>query len=69
MGKKYDFLGVVGLPARDSWYGSELAAWSMGIEVNRKGAKHVLHPRQLQRYGAVLFDTGQRDSKPDKPDK
>lgn len=69
MGKKYDYLGVVGLPARDSWYCSELAAWSMGIEVNRKGPKHVLHPRHMQRYGAVLFDSGQRDGKPDKPDK
>ena len=65
IGKKYDYLGVVGLPKRDNWYCSELAAWSMGIEVQRKGPEHVLHPRNMHLYGETLFDTGSRDSQPD----
>jgi hypothetical protein len=65
VGKKYDYLGAVGLPQTKNWYCSELAAWSAGIRVNRKGPKHVLHPRNMHRYGTVLFDSGQRNGEPD----
>ncbi len=65
VGKKYDYLGVVGAPQGHRWYCSELAAWSARIRVDRHGPKHVLHPRQMPRYGKVLFDTGQRDGVPD----
>lgn len=65
VGKKYDYLGAIGLPQIKRWYCTELAAWSAGIRVNRQGPKHVLHPRVMHRYGTVLFDSGQRDSVPD----
>jgi len=65
LGKKYDYLGAVGLPVNTRWYCSELAAWSAKIRVDRHGPKHVLHPRQMHRYGKVLFDTRQRDGVPD----
>jgi hypothetical protein len=65
IGKKYDYLGVVGLPKRDNWYCSELAAWSIGVSVHRKGPNHVLHPRNMHLLGDVLFDTGPRDGEPE----
>jgi uncharacterized protein YycO len=68
VGKGYDFLGVVGAPSRERWYCSELAAWSMGIPVDQLGAWHVLHPKDLHRKGALLFDSGARDGAPDHED-
>ena len=65
VGKKYDYLGAVGVPLNTRWYCSELAAWSAKIRVDRHGPKHVLHPRHMHRYGKILFDTGQRDGVPD----
>lgn len=65
VGRGYDFLGVLGAPDEERWYCSELAAWSMGIEVNRKGPLRVIHPRDMHEYGKVLFDSGGRDGKPD----
>lgn len=65
VGKKYDFLGVVGAPKGDRWYCSELVAWSMGVPVNKLGPWHVLHPKDLHKKGALLFDSGARDGKPD----
>lgn len=65
VGKKYDYLGIVGAPQDTRWYCSELAAWSAKIRVDRHGPKHVLHPRHMHYYGKVLFDTGQRDGVPD----
>lgn len=65
VGDKYDFLGAVGLPNDKLWYCSELAAWSMGMPTGNFGAHNVLHPKDMHRYGEVLFDTGQRDGMPD----
>lgn len=65
VGKKYDYLGIVGAPQNTRWYCSELAAWAAKIRVDRHGPKHVLHPRNMSRYGKVLFDTGERDGVPD----
>lgn len=65
VGHGYDFLGVLGAPDDKRWYCSELAAWSMGIEVDRKGPLRVLHPRDMHKLGTVLFDSGARDAEPD----
>ncbi|MCB9740871.1 MAG: hypothetical protein H6747_16515 [Deltaproteobacteria bacterium] len=65
VGKGYDFLGIVGAPDKNRWYCSELAAWSMGVPVDKLGAWHVLHPKDLHRKGALLFDSGSRDGVPD----
>lgn len=61
IGAKYDFLGTVGLPVKKRWYCSELAMWSMGMTINRKGPHRVLHPRTMKKYGTVLFESGTRD--------
>jgi uncharacterized protein YycO len=65
IGKGYDFLGIIGVPSKKRWYCSELACWSMGLEVDRLGAHRVIHPRKLVKLGTVLFDSGQRDAQPD----
>lgn len=65
VGKGYDFLGIVGMPDKNRWYCSELAAWSIGLQVNQLGPVHVLHPRNMSKLGEVLFDSGQRDAVPD----
>lgn len=68
VGSSYDFLGVVGAPSDQRFYCSELAAWSMGLEVDRKGASHVLHPASMHELGDLLWEAGPRDGKPDLPD-
>lgn len=65
VGKGYDYLGIVGAPSTEHFYCSELALWSMGIAVDRPGPNHVIHPRHLDRYGRVLFDSRDRDGAPD----
>lgn len=65
VGRGYDFLGVVGAPDRTRWYCSELAAWSMGVPVDKLGAWHVIHPKDLHKQGVLLFDSQARDGRPD----
>ena len=65
VGKKYDLFGIVGAPSSDHFYCSELAVWSMEIEVDRAGPHHVLHPRNLHELGTLLFDSRERDGEPD----
>jgi hypothetical protein len=60
IGKPYDFLGTVGLPERDKFYCSELAAWSSGREVDRDGLDNVLHPSAMPQSGIVLFDSARQ---------
>lgn len=67
IGAGYDYLGIVGVPSDEHFYCSELAAWSIGIKVDRKGPQHVLHPKDMDELGQVLFDSGGRDSQPDYP--
>ena len=69
LGAGYDFLGIVGLPNEERFYCSELALWSMGITVDKKGIKNIIHPRHMPLYGDVLFDSGSRDGIPDFPAK
>jgi len=60
IGAPYDLLGTIGLPAADKFYCSELAAWSVGMEVDRDGPAYVLHPISMLEHGAVLFDSDTR---------
>ncbi len=60
IGAPYDFLGTVGLPDKDRFYCSELAAWSAGREVDRDGPKGILYPDAIPRLGTVLFDSEPR---------
>ncbi len=64
VGKKYDLFGIVGAPSSDHFYCSELAVWSMEIEV-APGPHQVLHPRNLHKLGTLLFDSRERDGEPD----
>ncbi len=59
-GKPYDFLGTVGVPERDKFYCSELAAWSAGHDVDRDGLENVLHPESMPQFGTVLFDSARQ---------
>ncbi len=65
VGKGYDFLGIVGAPDKNRRYCSELAAWSMGVPVDKLGAWNVLHPKDLHSKGTLVFDSGSRDGVPD----
>jgi hypothetical protein len=65
VGKKYDLFGIVGVPSSERYYCSELALWSMGLGVDRRGPQHVVHPRNMTRYGLLLFDSRERDARPD----
>ncbi len=67
LGSGYDFLGVAGAPSDKRFYCSELAAWSMGLEVDKQGAWHVLHPANMHTMGELLWETGARDGKADVP--
>ena len=66
LGKKYDFSGLIGLPSTNRWYCSELASWCWGRQPDRFGPWHVIHPRRHIKMGSILFESGARDSKPDK---
>ncbi|HEY2252828.1 MAG TPA: YiiX/YebB-like N1pC/P60 family cysteine hydrolase [Planctomycetaceae bacterium] len=57
IGAPYDLLGTMGLPEAGKFYCSELAAWSVGMEVDREGPGAVLHPAAMTEYGEVLFDS------------
>jgi len=63
IGAPYDLLGTVGLPELGKFYCSELAAWSVGMEVDREGPGEVLHPATMTRFGAVLFDSDKLSSR------
>jgi len=65
VGKGYDFLGIVGAPSSNHFYCSELALWSMKVTVDRLGPHRVLHPRDLDHHGDILFDSNDRDGAPD----
>ncbi len=61
IGADYDFLGTVGFPEAGKFYCSELAAWSIGREVDREGPGEILHPEAMSQFGAVLFDSDWRN--------
>lgn len=67
IGHGYDFSGVLGAPTPERFYCSELAVWAWGLPTDRFGAQHVLHPKDVVRYGTVLFESGERDGTPDFP--
>ena len=57
IGAPYDLLGTMGLPEPDKFYCSELAAWSVGMEVDLEGPAEILHPAEMPEFGTVLFDS------------
>jgi hypothetical protein len=61
LGAEYDFLGTVGFPEAGKFYCSELAAWSIGMEVDREGPGEILHPAEMPQFGQVLFDSDWRN--------
>lgn len=65
VGKKYDLTGIVGAPSSERYYCSELCLWSVGYDVDRSGPHKVVHPRNMGRYGKLVFDSQERDGKPD----
>lgn len=62
IGASYDLLGTVGMPDGTAFYCSELAAWSIGREVDLEGPENVLHPTSLREFGTVLFESESRSS-------
>jgi len=56
-GSKHVPTGTVGLPDERKFYCSELAAWSVGREVDREGLGAVLQPAAMSQFGSVLFDS------------
>ena len=60
VGVPYDFLGVIGIPSKKKFYCSELAAWSVGLKVDRHGAHRVLVPKDMLKHGRVVLDTKER---------
>jgi hypothetical protein len=62
IGAPYDFLGTMGLPDKDRFYCSELAAWSAGRDVDRDGPDEILYPDAIPRLGTVLFDSEPRSA-------
>jgi len=61
MGAPYDLLGTMGMPEAGKFYCSELAAWSVGMEVDHEGAGEVLHPAEMAKFGTVQFDSDKAD--------
>ena len=61
LGLKYDFLGTIGLPSQSQFYCSELAVWSVGIEVDDAGQHQVVPPKDMHLYGTIILDTGARE--------
>ena len=52
----------MGLPDEGKFYCSELAAWSVGMEVDREGPSEVLHPAAMPKFGTILFDSDMHSS-------
>lgn len=63
VGSGYDWLGTVGVQSDRSYYCTELCAEVYGAREQGWMPRGVLHPAQMQKYGAVLFDSGMRDSR------
>ncbi|MDF1562162.1 MAG: YiiX/YebB-like N1pC/P60 family cysteine hydrolase [Deltaproteobacteria bacterium] len=62
VGKKYDFLGTVGLPSKKRFYCSELATWAYAEHhQENEHLPKVIEPGQLYLWGEILFDSGSRD--------
>jgi uncharacterized protein YycO len=66
VGQRYDFLGTVGLGDAERYYCSELAVgvyrdWFTGRERFPK----VIRPGEMYLYGAVLYDSLDRDERAD----
>ncbi len=61
VGQSYDLFGAIGIPSDKRFYCSELAVWSWGIKVDKFGALNVVAPKDIHKYGNILFDSKDRD--------
>ncbi len=62
LGRKYDFLGTVGLPSKKRFYCSELATWAYTEHHGEnEHLPKIIEPGQLYLWGEILFDSGSRD--------
>jgi hypothetical protein len=60
IGAGFDGWGFVGLQESDKWYCSELVWWASGFQA-RFGMPVVILPRDLMKYGEVVYYSGRRD--------
>ncbi len=59
IGKKYDYLGLVGINMSDRYYCSELAVAVYKPYIDRNEEfSHPIAPDQLYFYGKILYDSG-----------
>jgi hypothetical protein len=59
VGKKYDYLGLVGLNAPSKCYCSELAVQAYGTRDRLKAhLSPVIPPNELHYYGTIVYDSG-----------
>lgn len=59
LGKKYDYLGLVGINMSDRYYCSELAVAVYKPYIDRNEEfSHPIAPDQLYFYGKILYDSG-----------
>jgi uncharacterized protein YycO len=62
IGKKYDFLGVVGLGSSRRWYCTELCLSAYDDSHTKKDhLPRVMEPGQMYLWGTILFDSGPRN--------
>ncbi len=64
IGKKYDFLGTVGINDSERWYCSELAVYAYKKWFAPEDKMPlVLLPSEMTDWGSVVYDSGARDRK------
>ena len=61
IGKKYDFLGTIGINDRERLYCSELVVYvyEPWFEENEE-IPHIIEPSKMHKLGKVIYDTGVR---------
>ena len=56
----FDLWGFVGYEEPDKWYCTELIFWASGME-ELHGKEVVLMPKEMMKYGEVIYYSGRRD--------
>jgi hypothetical protein len=60
LGLAFDLWGFVGYEEPDKWYCTELIFWASGME-ELHGKEVVLMPKEMMKYGEVIYYSGRRD--------
>ncbi|MDA3886965.1 MAG: YiiX/YebB-like N1pC/P60 family cysteine hydrolase [Candidatus Delongbacteria bacterium] len=64
IGKKYDFLGTIGINDKERLYCSELVVYVYQPWFEKdEEIPHIIEPSKMHKLGKVIFDTGKRKSK------